>query len=276
MANTIEVKDLYFSYEPGHSVIQGASFSISAGSYTTIIGHNGSGKSTLAKLLAGLLDKESGSIRIQGKEMSEERLDEIRSQIGIVFQNPDNQFIGSTVRDDIAFGLENHQVEPMKMEAIIKDNAQRVGMSAFLDQEPMHLSGGQKQRVAIAGVLAMSPEVLILDEATSMLDPMGKYSINQLIKQLYQKEGLTILSITHDMEEVLQSTNVIALVDGKPIYIGDPLRLFHQPDLLKQLQVEAPFVIEVEEELKKKGIQLDPTKGIEGMVDELWQFNSKK
>ena len=115
MANTIEVKDLYFSYEPGHSVIQGASFSISAGSYTTIIGHNGSGKSTLAKLLAGLLDKESGSIRIQGKEMSEERLDEIRSQIGIVFQNPDNQFIGSTVRDDIAFGLENHQVEPMKM-----------------------------------------------------------------------------------------------------------------------------------------------------------------
>lgn len=276
MANAIEVKDLYFSYEPGHSVIQGASFSISAGSYTTIIGHNGSGKSTLAKLLAGLLDKESGSIRIQGKEMSEERLDEIRSQIGIVFQNPDNQFIGSTVRDDIAFGLENHQVEPMKMEAIIKDNAQRVGMSAFLDQEPMHLSGGQKQRVAIAGVLAMSPEVLILDEATSMLDPMGKYSINQLIKQLYQKEGLTILSITHDMEEVLQSTNVIALVDGKPIYTGDPLRLFHQPDLLKQLQVEAPFVIEVEEELKKKGIQLDPTKGIEGMVDELWQFNSKK
>ena len=276
MANTIEVKDLYFSYEPGHSVIQGASFSISAGSYTTIIGHNGSGKSTLAKLLAGLLDKESGSIRIQGKEMSEERLDEIRSQIGIVFQNPDNQFIGSTVRDDIAFGLENHQVEPMKMEAIIKDNAQRVGMSAFLDQEPMHLSGGQKQRVAIAGVLAMSPEVLILDEATSMLDPMGKYSINQLIKQLYQKEGLTILSITHDMEEVLQSTNVIALVDGKPIYTGDPLLLFHQPDLLKQLQVEAPFVIEVEEELKKKGIQLDPTKGIEGMVDELWQFNSKK
>ena len=276
MANTIEVKDLYFSYEPGHSVIQGASFSISAGSYTTIIGHNGSGKSTLAKLLAGLLDKESGSIRIQGKEMSEERLDEIRSQIGIVFQNPDNQFIGSTVRDDIAFGLENHQVEPMKMEAIIKDNAQRVGMSAFLDQEPMHLSGGQKQRVAIAGVLAMSPGVLILDEATSMLDPMGKYSINQLIKQLYQKEGLTILSITHDMEEVLQSTNVIALVDGKPIYTGDPLLLFHQPDLLKQLQVEAPFVIEVEEELKKKGIQLDPTKGIEGMVDELWQFNSKK
>ncbi|MBW9212642.1 MULTISPECIES: energy-coupling factor transporter ATPase [Terrabacteria group] len=276
MANTIEVKDLYFSYELGNPVIQGASFSISAGSYTTIIGHNGSGKSTLAKLLAGLLEKESGSIQIQGKEMSAESLDEIRSQIGIVFQNPDNQFIGSTVRDDIAFGLENHQVEPAKMDAIIEDNAQRVGMFSFLDKEPSHLSGGQKQRVAIAGVLAMSPDVLILDEATSMLDPMGKYSINQLIKQLYKKEGLTILSITHDMNEVLQSTNVIALADGRPIYTGDPMPLFHQPDLLKKLQVEVPFVVEVEARLKKKGISVDATKGIEGMVDELWQFISKK
>ena len=218
MANTIEVKDLYFSYEPGHSVIQGASFSISAGSYTTIIGHNGSGKSTLAKLLAGLLDKESGSIRIQGKEMSEERLDEIRSQIGIVFQNPDNQFIGSTVRDDIAFGLENHQVEPMKMEAIIKDNAQRVGMSAFLDQEPMHLSGGQKQRVAVARAIITQPDLLLADEPTGALDSHSSAMLLDLFQSL-NKAGQTILMVTHSTMAASKANRILFIRDG---------HLFHQ------------------------------------------------
>ena len=218
MANTIEVKDLYFSYEPGHSVIQGASFSISAGSYTTIIGHNGSGKSTLAKLLAGLLDKESGSIRIQGKEMSEERLDEIRSQIGIVFQNPDNQFIGSTVRDDIAFGLENHQVEPMKMEAIIKDNAQRVGMSASLDQAPMHLSGGQKQRVAVARAIITQPDLLLADEPTGALDSHSSAMLLDLFQSL-NKAGQTILMVTHSTMAASKANRILFIRDG---------HLFHQ------------------------------------------------
>lgn len=276
MKNAIEVKDLCFSYEPGLSVIKKASFSIPQGSYTTIIGHNGSGKSTLAKLLAGLLEKELGSIKIADLELNEENLESIRTKIGIVFQNPDNQFIGSSVRDDIAFGLENHQVKPELMEDIIQENAKRVGMIEFLDKEPGHLSGGQKQRVAIAGVLAMSPNILILDEATSMLDPMGKQDINQLIQELYQKEGLTILSITHDMDEVLQSTYVIAMEDGVPIYQGEPVELFKNKELIQKLQVEAPFSVEMEECLEKVGISVDLKKGIEGMVDDLWQLNLKK
>jgi energy-coupling factor transport system ATP-binding protein len=186
----IEVKNLNFSYDENSETIDNVSFSVEKGTYTTIIGQNGSGKSTIAKLIAGLLEKKSGSIMIDGLELNLENLNQIRSKIGIVFQNPDNQFIGSTVRDDIAFGLENHCVAQEDMDDIIAANAKRVKMTKYLNQEPTRLSGGQKQRVAIAGVLAMKPEILIFDEATAMLDPQGKDEIKKVIMDLHHETGL--------------------------------------------------------------------------------------
>ena len=163
----VEVKNLDFSYDQENLAVKGVSFSVEKGTYTTIVGHNGSGKSTVAKLISGLLEKKSGDIIIDGLELNEENLQKIRGKIGIVFQNPDNQFIGSTVRDDIAFGLENHCVAQENMDEIINTYSAKVGMTDYLNSEPTRLSGGQKQRVAIAGVLAMKPEILIFDEATS-------------------------------------------------------------------------------------------------------------
>ena len=182
----IRVEDLTFSYDKETNAVEHVSFSIEEGSYTTIIGHNGSGKSTIAKLLIGLLDKDQGHIYVDQDELSIDTLYDIRDKVGIVFQNPDNQFIGATVADDIAFGLENHQVETEKMQPIIERFAQKVKMTEYMQSEPTKLSGGQKQRVAIAGVLAMSPQILIFDESTSMLDPQGKAEINELIQEIHK------------------------------------------------------------------------------------------
>lgn len=172
--DAVNVKNLVFSYTEERETIKDISFAIPKGSYTTIIGHNGSGKSTIAKLLIGLLEARSGTIQILGQTLNEETVYTIRDHVGIVFQNPDNQFIGSTVADDIAFGLENHCVPQENMQEIIERSAVKVGMSAYLDSEPTNLSGGQKQRVAIAGILAIEPDIIIFDESTSMLDPQGK------------------------------------------------------------------------------------------------------
>ena len=195
----IEVKNLDFSYNETKKVIKNISFDIKKGDYVTIIGHNGSGKSTLARLLIGLLEAKGGSINIDGLELNEENVYKIREKIGIVFQNPDNQFIGSTVRDDIAFGLENHMVPQGDMDDIINKYAKEVGLEEFLDKEPTALSGGQKQRVAIAGVLAMNPDIIIFDEATSMLDPRGKKDIKDIMRKLHGDGSFTIISITHDI-----------------------------------------------------------------------------
>ena len=211
----IELKDVYFSYNDDTKAIDGISFNIEQGSYTTIIGHNGSGKSTLAKLIAGLLPIKSGEILIDGLSVNEENISKIREKLGIVFQNPDNQFIGSTVKDDIAFGLENRLVKSEEMEKIILEYIDKVGLNKFMDYEPQNLSGGQKQRVAIAGILAMRPEIIIFDEATSMLDPKGKKEIKQLMADLAKDDTITIISITHDIEEVLQSDNCVVLNNGK-------------------------------------------------------------
>ena len=192
----IRVEDLTFSYDKETNAVEHVSFSIEEGSYTTIIGHNGSGKSTIAKLLIGLLDKDQGHIYVDQDELSIDTLYDIRDKVGIVFQNPDNQFIGATVADDIAFGLENHQVETEKMQPIIERFAQKVKMTEYMQSEPTKLSGGQKQRVAIAGVLAMSPQILIFDESTSMLDPQGKAEINELIQEIHKESNITIISIS--------------------------------------------------------------------------------
>ena len=234
----IDVKDLVFSYDEKEETIRNVSFSIEKGTYTTIIGHNGSGKSTIAKLIAGLLEKKSGSIMIDGLDLNMENLNAIRNKIGIVFQNPDNQFIGSTVRDDIAFGLENHCVPQEDMDEIINTNAARVKMTKYLESEPTHLSGGQKQRVAIAGVLAMHPEILIFDEATAMLDPQGKDEIKKVIMDLHHESDFTILSITHDIDEIAASDAVIVLNDGQVVMQGTPAEIFAQEDKLKKVQLE--------------------------------------
>ena len=270
----IEVKNLSFAYDESAKTIDEVSFSIEEGTYTTIIGHNGSGKSTIAKLIAGLLEKASGSIMVDGMELNVENLNKIRSDIGIVFQNPDNQFIGSTVRDDIAFGLENHCVPQEDMDQIIEENAALVGMTKYLNQEPTRLSGGQKQRVAIAGVLAMKPKILIFDEATSMLDPQGKDEIKRVITALHGESKLTILSITHDIDEVAKSDYVIAMDGGHVAITGTPKEVFKDPEKLKKMKLDVPFSLKLSEELQACGLHVSSQITQEGLVEELCQLHS--
>ncbi len=272
----IDVKDLAFSYDGKIDAVKNVSFSVEKGQYCTIVGHNGSGKSTVAKLITGLLEKKSGTIMIDGLELNIENLRKIRNKIGIVFQNPDNQFIGSTVRDDIAFGLENHCVDQKDMDAIIDEFSKKVGMEDYLNSEPTRLSGGQKQRVAIAGVLAMHPDILIFDEATSMLDPQGKAEIKKVIMDLHKEKDLTILSITHDIDEVSTSDYVIVLDDGNIVLTGTPEEVFKKEDKLKETQFDLPYSMKLAKELDKLGIHIQNRMSIEGMVDELCQLHSKK
>lgn len=268
----IQVSHLTFSYDGKSDILKDISLSIPKGSYTTIIGHNGSGKSTLAKLIIGLLEAKSGKIEILNQELTEESVYELRSHVGIVFQNPDNQFIGSTVADDIAFGLENHCVPQEKMQSIIEDVAKRVGMSDFLNAEPTKLSGGQKQRVAIAGILAIEPDVIIFDESTSMLDPQGKASINEQIRKLHEEKNITILSITHDMEEVAQSDHVIVLEKGKVAMEGSPMEIFNQEAQLEAMQLDIPFALKISKELKKRGIFKENVCLLNEVVEKLCQL----
>lgn len=272
--SAVEVSHLSFSYDGQNDVIKDVSFEIPKGSYTTIVGHNGSGKSTIAKLLIGLLKAKSGEIKILGNILNEENVYSLRNHVGIVFQNPDNQFIGSTVADDIAFGLENHCVPQEQMQAIIEDVAARVNMNDFLDSEPTKLSGGQKQRVAIAGILAIAPDIIIFDESTSMLDPQGKASINEQIQKLHDERNITILSITHDMEEVAQSEYVIVLKDGKVEMQGTPKQIFEHKGKLKEMKLELPFALSFSEKLKNEGIFKDSYCTLEEVVNELCQLRS--
>lgn len=275
MNPAIEVSNLSFSYTEEGNTIQDVSFSIPKGSYTTIIGHNGSGKSTIAKLIIGLLKAQYGTIRILGTELTPETVYDLRSHVGIVFQNPDNQFIGSTVADDIAFGLENHCVPQEDMQALIEKSAASVGMSDFLQAEPTHLSGGQKQRVAIAGILAMTPDIIIFDESTSMLDPQGKASINAQIKRLHDEKNITILSITHDMEEVAQSQHVIVLNHGVVEMEGTPKEVFAQEAMLKKMQLDIPFALKFSKAMQKEGFSSIHALTLDEVVNQLCQLKSK-
>jgi len=274
MMNSIVVKDLFFNYEEDVPTIKGISFNIKKGEYVAILGHNGSGKSTIAKLIDGLLEKKSGSIQIDGIELTEDTLYEVRSHIGIVFQNPDNQFIGSTVRDDIAFGLENKCVPYQKMDAIIHEYASKVNMEEFLDHEPSKLSGGQKQRVAIAGILAMQPDILILDESTSMLDPKGKTEINTLVREIISQNNMTVISITHDIEEASFADKIILMNQGKIEKIGHPDEILVDEVLLKRVGLEAPFIYQLANALNKKGIKVTKQLKEEVLVRELCQLHS--
>lgn len=271
----IRVENLTFSYDKERNAVEHVSFHIEEGSYTTIIGHNGSGKSTIAKLLIGLLEKDSGHIYVDDKELTVETLYDIRDKVGIVFQNPDNQFIGATVADDIAFGLENHQVETSKMQPIIERFAEKVKMTKYMQSEPTKLSGGQKQRVAIAGVLAMSPDIIIFDESTSMLDPQGKAEINELIQEIHKETRITIISITHDIEEVSTSDYVIVMDNGHLVMQGLPDDILIREQELIDLHLDIPFALKFTNALKKADMHIKPSITIEKAVDEVCQLRSK-
>lgn len=276
MANAVDINNLSFEYEEGAKTIDQISFSVPKGSYTVVLGHNGSGKSTIAKLIIGLLEPETGDITVDGIHLDEEHLYDVREKVGIVFQNPDNQFIGSTVRDDIAFGLENLCVPTEDMEDIIQTYAKKVNMTEFLDHEPTKLSGGQKQRVAIAGILAMHPSIIILDEATSMLDPRGKIEINNLVHELNQTQNMTILSITHDIEEAALSDHVILLDNGHIIDEGTPEKVLTLKEELERIGLDVPFAYKISKKLHDSGYPIKPIINKEKLVKELCQLNLKK
>ena len=253
----VDVAHLSYSYDEEKLALDDVSFSMEEGQYYCLIGHNGSGKSTLAKCLMGLQADFDGDIKLFGLELNRKNVYAIRSRVGIVFQNPDNQFVGSTVADDIAFGLENKRVPREKMQAIIERYAGQAGMLDYLDREPTMLSGGQKQRVAIAGVLAMEPELIIFDEATSMLDPKGKAEILDLVRSLKaQNPKLTILSITHDVEEAALADHVIVLNGGKLVMDGTPAEVFSRGEDLKTIHLSAPFYYELRAALARQGVRV--------------------
>lgn len=269
----IEVKDLKYSYNENTPVLKGISFDIDVGEYVSIVGHNGCGKSTLCKLLIGLLEKNSGSIVINGQELNQENLASIRNKMATVFQNPDNQFIGATVEDDIAFSLENMNTPLNEMTQKVKDAASKVGMIDYLTKEPSYLSGGQKQRVAIADALVREPEILILDEATSMLDPSGKKEILDLIS-LMRKENpsLTVISITHDIEESYNSDKIILLDEGNLVLSCSPSELFDNRELIKKYNLTVPFVVELKYKLEQIGYKFDKNPSLEDIGEKLWQL----
>ncbi len=265
--NAIEVTNLTFSYDEKSQAIDHLNLTIEAGKYVAIVGHNGSGKSTLAKLLLGLLESKEGTIKIFETALDENTANNIRQKVGIVFQNPDNQFIGSTVAEDIAFGLENRQIPHDKMVELIEEYANKVSMSDFLDKEPSNLSGGQKQRVAIAGVLAMNPDMIVFDEATVMLDPKGRHEIrNMILKMREEHPNLTILSITHDMEEALYADEVVIMDHGRVVLNGKPEEVFQNEQLLQSIDLKMPFLFELHAQLAKKGIDVAQTSDFEEMV----------
>lgn len=253
----IEVRNLTYEYEKDVEALNDVSFSINKGEYVTLIGHNGSGKSTLAKLLCYLLEPTSGEVLLNGIKEDDKTVAEIRKTIGIVFQNPDNQFIGSTVEDDIAFGLENRNIEYKKMHDLVHEYAKKVHMDAFLNKEPSEISGGQKQRVAIAGILALGLKIIIFDEATSMLDPEGVEDIRKLIFAMKKADkDLTFISITHDIEEAYYSDRVIILNKGKLFKDGKPEDIFSDFEDLTKIGLDIPFVIKVKKSLSENGIEV--------------------
>lgn len=273
----IEFSNLFFKYQEDQEdyTLKDVSFHVKPGEWLSIVGHNGSGKSTTARLLDGLLLAESGDIHIAGKKLTEENIWEIRQDIGMVFQNPDNQFVGATVEDDVAFGLENKGISHSEMTNRVTEALALVGMTAFKTREPARLSGGQKQRVAIAGALATRPKILIFDESTSMLDPDGRQELLGTIQTIRQQFDMTIISITHDLDEVALSDRVIVMKSGEIESISTPRELFSRGNDLVALGLDLPFTVRLQESLQDIGWQSKEYRTETELEDDLWEFLSK-
>lgn len=270
--NLIEIKKLSYSYSINNHALKNINLSIKKGSFVSIVGHNGSGKSTLAKILAGLYHIKKGEYLYNGKNIKELSFDEFRKKVSVVFQNPDNQFIASSVEEDIAFGLENNLIPREKMIQIVDEFATRVGMKQYLNKEPSELSGGQKQRVAIAGVLALAPEFVIFDEATSMLDPRGRKDIRKLINELRnENKDMTFVSITHDIEEAFNSDYIYVLSKGRLVMSATPKELINKEDELAKLGINIPNFYKLKSMLKKDGIDVESANNIDELGDILCQ-----
>ena len=279
MEDIIELVDIKFSYDPEaeRNALDGVSFRIKKGEWVAIVGHNGSGKSTLAKTINGLLLPQNGTVKVGGNLLNEENVWDIRRMVGMVFQNPDNQFVGSTVEDDVAFGLENQGIPRDEMLVRVEDALQQVRMSDFKQREPARLSGGQKQRVAIAGVVALRPDIIILDEATSMLDPEGREEVISTIKKIKDQNNLTVLSITHDIDEAANANRILVMQEGRLVKEGSPAEIFSAGEKLIELGLDLPFPEKLKAALKERGVAV-PEEYLteEGMVDWLWTSVSNK
>ena len=277
MENIIEVRNLKYKYdsESENYTLNDVSFQVKKGEWLSIVGHNGSGKSTTVRLIDGLLEAESGDIIISGDKLTVENVWEKRRQIGMVFQNPDNQFVGATVEDDVAFGLENQGLDYDLMVERVQQALELVGMQDFKEREPARLSGGQKQRVAVAGVVALRPDIIILDEATSMLDPEGRLDLIQIVKKIKDSNQLTVISITHDLDEIALSDRVLVMKEGQVESTATPRELFSREDL-EELGLDQPFVNQVKAALRQSGLSLPDSYLTEKeLQDQLWALLSK-
>ena len=277
MKNIIEVRNLKYKYdsESENYTLNDVSFQVKKGEWLSIVGHNGSGKSTTVRLIDGLLEAESGDIIISGDKLTVENVWEKRRQIGMVFQNPDNQFVGATVEDDVAFGLENQGLDYDLMVERVQQALELVGMQDFKEREPARLSGGQKQRVAVAGVVALRPDIIILDEATSMLDPEGRLDLIQIVKKIKDSNQLTVISITHDLDEIALSDRVLVMKEGQVESTATPRELFSREDL-EELGLDQPFVNQVKAALRQSGFPLPDSYLTEKeLQDQLWVLLSK-
>lgn len=274
MKSIIDVKNLSFRYKESQEYydVKDITFHVKRGEWLSIVGHNGSGKSTTVRLIDGLLEAESGEIVIDGQRLTEENVWNIRRQIGMVFQNPDNQFVGATVEDDVAFGLENQGLSRQEMQKRVEEALDLVGMLDFKKREPARLSGGQKQRVAIAGVVALRPAILILDEATSMLDPEGRRELIETVKGIRKDYDMTVISITHDLEEVAMSDRVLVMKKGEIESISSPRELFSRNDL-DQIGLDDPFANQLKNSLNQHGYDLPENYLTESeLEDKLWEL----
>ena len=277
MENIIEIRNLKYKYdsESENYTLNDVSFQVKKGEWLSIVGHNGSGKSTTVRLIDGLLEAESGDIIISGDKLTVENVWEKRRQIGMVFQNPDNQFVGATVEDDVAFGLENQGLDYDLMVERVQQALEFVGMQDFKEREPARLSGGQKQRVAVAGVVALRPDIIILDEATSMLDPEGRLDLIQTVKKIKDSNQLTVISITHDLDEIALSDRVLVMKEGQVESTATPRELFSREDL-EELGLDQPFVNQVKVALRQSGLSLPDSYLTEKeLQDQLWALLSK-
>ena len=265
-ANFIEIKNLRYSYDEDDGkvvpVLNGISLDIKRGEYVAVLGHNGSGKSTLAKLLNMILTPTAGTITVDGTDitapdLSDDDIFALRKKVGMVFQNPDNQLVATIVEEDVAFGPENLGYPQEEIRRRVDGALEIVGMSEYAHHEPHRLSGGQKQRIAIAGIIAMSPECIIFDESTSMLDPSGRKDVLKTMEKLNRENGITVITITHYMNEAAKADRVVVLDDGNILMDGTPAQIFAEPEKLRKAGLDVPQCSALVEELRAMGIELD-------------------